>query len=529
MPSSSTLLTLATAISAVNAAYQGFNYGSTFTNGQPKAQTDFEAEFKTAAGLDGTDGAFTSARLYTMIQGGTPNSPISAIPAAINTKTSLLFGLWASAGDAAFANEIAALKATISQYCGKLDGLVAGISIGSEDLYRITPTGVASNAGPGAQPGTLVNYINQVRDTVKGSCLSDVPIGHVDTWNAWVLDSNQPVVDAVDWLGMDTYPYYENTNANSISNAKSLYEAALQKIQNAGPGKEVWVTETGWPVNGVSSGAAIASTSNARSYWEQVGCPNFGKTNVWWYTLQDAAPDAPNPSFGLIGSTLTETPLFDLSCKNVDTNPGNPASSSAASSKPASSSAAASSTKVTTPATTPTSESSSSSSSSSAPVSSTTNSEPQSTSSDAQSTSSDAQSTSSDAQSTSSDSQTTTSDSGSQSTTVAPPPQTTSSEEHQTTTSEAQTTVSSEAQTTSSEQQSTGGAPVTSAPATTFTTSAPFPGVNITVTTGTGGGSPTGPGSSATSSSTNVPGSNGNKLSSFGAAAAAIAVAAFAL
>ncbi|KAL7797095.1 glycoside hydrolase [Trichoderma afarasin] len=484
MPSSSTLLTLATAISAVNAAYQGFNYGSTFTNGAPKAQTDFEAEFKTAAGLDGTDGAFTSARLYTMIQGGTPNSPISAIPAAINTKTSLLFGLWASGGDAAFANEIAALKATISQYCGKLDGLVAGISIGSEDLYRITPTGVASNAGPGAQPGTLVNYINQVRDTIKGSCLSDVPIGHVDTWNAWVLDSNKPVVDAVDWLGMDTYPYYENTNANSISNAKSLYEAALQKIQNAGPGKEVWVTETGWPVNGVSSGAAIASTANARSYWEQVGCPNFGKTNVWWYTLQDAAPDAPNPSFGLIGSTLTETPLFDLSCKNVDTNPGNPASSSAASSKPATSSAAASSTKS---------------------------------------------STSSDAQSTSSDSQTTTAASGSQSTTTAvPPPQSTSSEEQQTTTSEAQTSGSSGSQTTASEQQPTGGAPVTSAPATTLTTSVPFPSSNVTVTTGTGG-SPTGPGSSATASSTNVPGSNGNKLSSFGAAAAAIAVAAFAL
>ncbi|KAL7915697.1 glycoside hydrolase [Trichoderma velutinum] len=481
MPSSSTLLTLATAISAVNAAYQGFNYGSTFTNGQPKAQTDFEAEFRTAAGLDGTDGAFTSGRLYTMIQGGTSNSPISAIPAAINTKTSLLFGLWASAGDAAFANEIAALKATISQYCGKLDGLVAGISIGSEDLYRITPTGVASNAGPGAQPGTLVNYINQVRDTIKGSCLADVPIGHVDTWNAWVLDSNQPVVDAVDWLGMDTYPYYENTNANSISNAKSLYEAALQKIQNAGPGKEVWVTETGWPVNGVSSGDAIASTANARSYWEQVGCPNFGKTNVWWYTLQDAAPDAPNPSFGLIGSQLTETPLFDLSCKNVDTNPGNPASSSAASSsKPASSSAAASSTK----------------------------------------------STSSDSQSSSSDSQTTT-DSGSQTTTTAAPPQTTSSEEQQTTTSEAQTTGSSGSQTTASEQQSTGGAPVTSTPATTFT-SVPFPSSNVTVTTGTGG-SPTGPGSSATASSTNVPGSNGNKLSSFGAAAAAIAVAAFAL
>ncbi|PTB63948.1 glycoside hydrolase family 17 protein, partial [Trichoderma citrinoviride] len=309
---------LATAISAVNAAYQGFNYGSTFTNGQPKAQSDFEAEFKTAAGLDGTDGAFTSARLYTMIQAGTANTPISAIPAALSTKTSLLLGLWASGGDAAFANEMAALKSTISQYCDQsLGDLVAGISVGSEDLYRITPTGIASNAGAGAQPATLVNYIGQVRDAIKGSCLADAPVGHVDTWNAWVLDSNKPVIDAVDWLGMDTYPYYENTNTNSIANAQSLYQAALTKIQNAGPGKPVWVTETGWPVSGPKSGLAVASTANAREYWLQVGCPNFGKVNVWWYTLQDAAPDAPNPTFGVIGSELTEKPLYDLSCKDT--------------------------------------------------------------------------------------------------------------------------------------------------------------------------------------------------------------------
>ncbi|KAL7949911.1 glycoside hydrolase family 17 protein [Trichoderma barbatum] len=505
MRSSSTLVTLATAVSAVNAAYQGFNYGSTFTNGQPKGQDDFEAEFKTAAGLEGTGGAFTGARLYTMIQGGTSNSPISAIAAAINTKTSLLFGLWASAGDAIFANELAALKGAIGLYCGKgLDGLVAGISVGSEDLYRITPTGVDSHAGPGAEPGTLVNYINQVRNAIKNTCLADVPIGHVDTWNAWVLDSNKPVIDAVDWLGMDTYPYYENTNSNGIANAKTLYEAALQKIQNAGPGKEVWVTETGWPVNGPSSGDATASTANARDYWLQVGCPNFGRVNVWWYTLQDAAPDAPSPSFGVIGNQLTEKPLFDLSCKNVDTNPGNPPpSSSATPSKTASSSTAASSTKVSTPA--PESTTSS--------VSSTTAPEPQST-------------TTSDSQTTSSDSQTT--DSGSQTTTTSEP-QSTSSEE-QTTTSEPQTTATSSSETTTSEPQSTSSTSASSSAASTTFTSIPRPGSSSSATSSVSGG-PTAPGSSSSAapSSTNGPGSSGNKLSSFGAAAAAIAVAAFAL
>lgn len=67
MPSSGSLLSLAAVASTANAAFQGFNYGATFTNGALKAQSDFEAEFKAAASLEGTDGAFNSGRLYTMI------------------------------------------------------------------------------------------------------------------------------------------------------------------------------------------------------------------------------------------------------------------------------------------------------------------------------------------------------------------------------------------------------------------------------------------------------------------------------
>ncbi len=67
MPSSSSLLAFAAAASTASAAFQGFNYGSTFNDGSLKVQADYEADFKTAAGLDGTDGHFTSARLYTMV------------------------------------------------------------------------------------------------------------------------------------------------------------------------------------------------------------------------------------------------------------------------------------------------------------------------------------------------------------------------------------------------------------------------------------------------------------------------------
>lgn len=59
-------LAVAMSISPAAAAIKGFNYGSTFNDNSVKVQSDFEAEFKTAAGLVGAED-FTSARLYTMI------------------------------------------------------------------------------------------------------------------------------------------------------------------------------------------------------------------------------------------------------------------------------------------------------------------------------------------------------------------------------------------------------------------------------------------------------------------------------
>lgn len=67
MRSVAALAAFAAAVSPATATYQGFNYGSTFTDGSAKQQSDFEAEFKNAQGLDGTNGAFSSARLYTMV------------------------------------------------------------------------------------------------------------------------------------------------------------------------------------------------------------------------------------------------------------------------------------------------------------------------------------------------------------------------------------------------------------------------------------------------------------------------------
>lgn len=346
MISPASLLTLAVAAGSAQATFTGFNYGNLRADGSVKAQADYEAEFKAAANLPGTNGIFRSGRIYTMIQGGTPNSPNAAIPAAISTKTSLLFGLWASAGQDSFNNELAALQGTIKQYCGQLDGLVAGISVGSEDLYRDSALGKKNSNGlPGANADTIVNYINEVRKATKGSCLEKVPVGHVDTWTAYVDDANKAVVDACDWLGMDTYPYFENDKPNGIDLGRDLYVAALNKVKGAGGGKEVWITETGWPISGKTSGAAVPNKANSLRYWQDVGCPAFGKDNIWWYDLQDfTSGDVPN--FGVLGADLNGPTNFDLSCKGhenppvVSTSAAAPSSTAKSSEAPASKSSA---------------------------------------------------------------------------------------------------------------------------------------------------------------------------------------------
>ncbi|KAK7751545.1 hypothetical protein SLS62_006495 [Diatrype stigma] len=325
MRTAASIVTLASAASA--AAVKGFNYGNTFTTGAAKTQTDFENEFTTAANLEGTSG-FTSARLYTMVQGGTASDPISAIPAAIKTKTSLLLGLWASGGDASFANELTALKAAIAQYGDSLGGLVDGISVGSEDLYRNSPAGIASKSNVGTEPDTIVRYIQETRDAIAGTALAGAAVGHVDTWTAWANGSNSAVADAADWLGMDAYPYFQDTVANAIGDSKGLFDDALAQTQAAG--KPVWITETGHPVSGATVGQSVASVDNAETYWKDVGCPLFGNTNTWWYTLQDAQPDTPSPSFGIVGNVLSTTPLFDLSCDDTTTGGDSSSSSSSA-------------------------------------------------------------------------------------------------------------------------------------------------------------------------------------------------------
>lgn len=301
----SSILSLVAGASTALAAVRGFNYAS-----QGQDESGFSSQFKTAAQLAGAND-FTSARLYTMIQEGTTNTPVSAIKAAMDTNTTLLLGLWASVAQDGFSNELSALKSAIDQYGDDFAKLVVGISVGSEDLYRISPTGIANKGGIGQSPDTLVNYIGQVRDTIKGTSLGSKPVGHVDTWNVYVNDSNSKVIAACDWLGLDEYPYFQTTDVNPIDQGSFLFFQAYDRVNTAAQGKPIWITEAGWPTSGPTSNQAVASVDNAETFWQDVACElECRNINFWWYILADTGA---SPSFGV---SENGKPLYNLDCSS---------------------------------------------------------------------------------------------------------------------------------------------------------------------------------------------------------------------
>lgn len=314
-----------TAAAAGGKNYLGFNSGSTLPDRSAKFKKDFEQEFKTAQNLEGAPGTFNAVRLYTNIQAYSQDDPIEAFEAAIDTKTYILLGVWAS-GTSNINKELSALKKAVTKYGSKFTDLVIGISIGSEDLYRNSVTGVKNEAGVGAQPDTIVGFIGDFKKAFSDGPLGKVPVGHVDTWDVWPNATNKAVLDAVDWIGVDEYPYYENGKGNNIKNAGVLFDKAYDATLAAANGKPVWVTETGWPVTGPDWDEAVPSAENAKFYWNEVGCRKlFNKTPTFWYNLRDSNPD--NKQQFAVTKNLSTKPLFDLTCPTKFVTPDKPTTS----------------------------------------------------------------------------------------------------------------------------------------------------------------------------------------------------------
>ncbi|PNS18041.1 hypothetical protein CAC42_4000 [Sphaceloma murrayae] len=271
---------IATFLPSTQAAYRGFNFAANNADGSCKSVDQWRDSFNR---MKGSPGPFNTARLYASSD---CNTLANAVPAALSTNTKILVGVWTQ-DDNHFNAEKQALLSAIQTYG---NSWILAVSVGSEDLYRKE-----------ADPNVMAQKIYDVRGMIRAQGVN-APVGHVDTWTAWVDGVNDVVTQACDFVGLDGYPYFE---AARIENAGKVFMRSLRRTRahtsQVKPGIQVWVTETGWPVSGETfGGVAVASQQNARSYWRQLVCSGKLKgVHLFWYVEADWWV---SPSFGMTGS-----------------------------------------------------------------------------------------------------------------------------------------------------------------------------------------------------------------------------------
>jgi len=128
------------------------------------------------------------------------------------------------------------------------EGYADMIAIGNEVLLR-----------EDLEVEQLIDYIERVKQAVP-----HVPVGYVDAYYMFV---NYPeIVDYCDVLFANCYPFWEHCALEiSVDYMKKMYELVSQNAK----GKEVVISETGWPTRGEQYGAAVPSYENAMRYFIQ--------------------------------------------------------------------------------------------------------------------------------------------------------------------------------------------------------------------------------------------------------------------
>lgn len=126
------------------------------------------------------------------------------------------------------------------------EGFVDIAAVGNEVMYRKDLT-----------EDELLAFMYQVKKAIP-----DIPMGYVDAYYEF---SHRPrITEACDVILANCYPYWEGCSQEyALVYMRDMYNQA----KDAGKGKKVIITETGWPSFGEGLQGAIPSHDNAIKYF----------------------------------------------------------------------------------------------------------------------------------------------------------------------------------------------------------------------------------------------------------------------
>ncbi|MFY7651142.1 MAG: MFS transporter [Chitinophagaceae bacterium] len=104
---------------------------------------------------------------------------------------------------------------------------------------------------------TILAYISHVKKHASG-----IPVCYVDTYYEYI---NHPkLVEASDKILINGYPFWEGAN---IEHAGLYLQEMYHKTKAIAKGKEIMITETGWPSKGEIAGDAVPNETNQMLYY----------------------------------------------------------------------------------------------------------------------------------------------------------------------------------------------------------------------------------------------------------------------
>ena len=107
----------------------------------------------------------------------------------------------------------------------------------------------------------LLAYINEVKQYFQAEGIQ-APVTYGDVYSVWLQYPS--LISAVDLVMPNYYPYWEG---KPLDYAVAYLHRWHQQIVSASGGKEVIVSETGWPSCGDQIGEAVPSAENASAYF----------------------------------------------------------------------------------------------------------------------------------------------------------------------------------------------------------------------------------------------------------------------
>jgi glucan endo-1,3-beta-D-glucosidase len=172
---------------------------------------------------------------------------VNLIDAASAADLKIAAGIW-TRGPIAFSEDLNAAVEGTKRHAGN----VMVVYVGNEDFHNQKSV------------EEVKSWIAQTRSAFQAAGLN-TPIGSVQTDADWLNDSmGGQIAGDCDVIGVNIYPYFGNgaARANPIESLTRRFNAVVAKY----PGKDVRLTETGWPSEG---GPPEANFDAAQKYFRQ--------------------------------------------------------------------------------------------------------------------------------------------------------------------------------------------------------------------------------------------------------------------